>query len=297
VFPTTAALGDPVTLRLHVTGSGNFDRVDSPMLEHLDHWRTYPPTPSFKPSDSIGYTGAKTFEQPLIARVVGHQDLPALRFSYFDPAAGRYVTVSAPALAVTIAPAVGGAAPASVVAAATAVPAAARAGADAALPVAQGAAPLPELRADHRVDGRARSLVPLYLQPRFLGMPAALCFLFVGAWWRGQRRGRVAAARLSPAVARRLAGIETAARDGDSPAFFAAARAAVRDRLASRWKIPPDAVTEAVVAARLGNSRPEIHELFKLADAMLYSGATSASGNLARWTEIVRAELLRGGPP
>jgi hypothetical protein len=33
---TTAATGDPLTLRMQVSGAGNFDRVDSPMLEHVD---------------------------------------------------------------------------------------------------------------------------------------------------------------------------------------------------------------------------------------------------------------------
>ncbi|MEA3132244.1 MAG: hypothetical protein QOG17_90, partial [Gammaproteobacteria bacterium] len=33
ISSTTAAAGDPLTLRMHVTGSGNFDRVDSAMLD------------------------------------------------------------------------------------------------------------------------------------------------------------------------------------------------------------------------------------------------------------------------
>ena len=61
---TAAAAGDPLTLRLHVTGSGNFDRVDSTMLEHVEQWKTYPPKSTFKSSDALGYKGEKTFEQP-----------------------------------------------------------------------------------------------------------------------------------------------------------------------------------------------------------------------------------------
>ena len=62
-----ASAGDPLTLRLHVTGSGNFDRVDSTMLEHVEQWKTYPPKSTFKSSDALGYKGEKIFEQPLIA--------------------------------------------------------------------------------------------------------------------------------------------------------------------------------------------------------------------------------------
>jgi hypothetical protein len=300
IVPAAAALGDPLTLRLRVTGSGNFDRVDSPMLEHLEQWKTYPPTAVFKPGDAIGYTGEKTFDQPLIARATGPQSLPALSFSYYDPTMGRYVTATAPPLAVTIAPALGdAAAPASVPAppASASVSVAPRAAAGADQGAALGAnadALLPGLRADHPITGaRVSSLLPLYLRPAFLTMPAALGCLFVGAWWHERRRARGAALRAAPV--RALADIETAARSGDSATFFAAARAAVQQQLASRWQVPPESVTDTVVARRLGDTRTRILELFQIADEILYSGRSPPAADLAEWTDIVRAELLRGG--
>src|SRR3984885_284181 len=36
VSPVKAEVGDPLTLRMRVTGTGSFDRVDSSMLDHLD---------------------------------------------------------------------------------------------------------------------------------------------------------------------------------------------------------------------------------------------------------------------
>ena len=100
----TAAAGDPLTLRLHVTGSGNFDRVDSPMLEHVEQWKTYPPKSSFKSSDAIGYKGEKIFEQPIVASKPGAQTLPGLAFSYFDPTTRRYETARSSPHSVTISP-------------------------------------------------------------------------------------------------------------------------------------------------------------------------------------------------
>jgi hypothetical protein len=111
VAPAAAAAGDPLTLRMHVVGSGNFDRVDSRMLEHLDAWKTYPPKYSFKAADALGYKGEKIFEQPVIASKPGAQTLPGLTFSYFDPATRRYETARSAPLAVTIAPSVADAAP------------------------------------------------------------------------------------------------------------------------------------------------------------------------------------------
>jgi hypothetical protein len=90
ISPAAADVGDPLTLRMRVTGSGNFDRVDSAMLEHIDQWKTYPPKSTFNPSDAMGLKGEKTFEQPLIASKPGAKTLPALTFSYFDPTTRRY---------------------------------------------------------------------------------------------------------------------------------------------------------------------------------------------------------------
>jgi len=47
MFTVKADVGDPLTLRLRVIGSGNFDRVDSTMLDHVEQWKTYPPRSTF----------------------------------------------------------------------------------------------------------------------------------------------------------------------------------------------------------------------------------------------------------
>src|SRR5205085_2594686 len=90
ISPARAAAGDPLTLRLHIKGVGNFDRVGSTMFEHLDHWKTYPPKSSFNPGDALGYKGEKVFEQPLIAAQPGERTIPGLEFSYFNPDTQHY---------------------------------------------------------------------------------------------------------------------------------------------------------------------------------------------------------------
>ncbi len=50
ISPARMAVGDLLTLRLRITGVGNFDRVASTMFEHLDHWKTYPSKSSFTAS-------------------------------------------------------------------------------------------------------------------------------------------------------------------------------------------------------------------------------------------------------
>jgi hypothetical protein len=169
---TAASAGDPLTLRLHVSGSGNFDRVDSRMLEHIERWKTYPPKSMFKAADAVGYKGEKTFEQPLIASKPGGQTLPALSFSYFDPTTGRYETARSAPLSVTISPAL-----ADSMASAVQI-AAGRTGTSANQPPSG-------LRPDHlATDTVASSLVPLYLQTRFLAIPSLLTLAFAGGWLR-----------------------------------------------------------------------------------------------------------------
>ncbi len=85
VSATKSTVGDPLTLRMHVTGAGNFDRVESRMLSGDDRWKTYEPKASFNSPDPTGHRGEKIFEQPLIAPQPGTHTIPPLKFSYFDP--------------------------------------------------------------------------------------------------------------------------------------------------------------------------------------------------------------------
>jgi len=259
----TAAAGDPLTLRLHVTGSGNFDRVDSPMLEHVEQWKTYPPKSSFKSSDAIGYKGEKIFEQPIVASKPGAQTLPGLAFSYFDPATRRYETARSAPHSVTISPSVADSAP-------TPARAAARSSSG--------------LRADHLApQAFANSLVPLYLQPRFLSIPSLLTLAFAGGWLRLRRRstdpvhGASLRVRGSTKAANRVvAQLEEAARAGDAVRFVNTARSALQRTTG-------------------GNSDADggdIRQLLALADEANYSGHTPASVDFARWTQIVRRRMM-----
>jgi hypothetical protein len=289
ISSTTAAAGDPLTLRMRVTGSGNFDRVDSPMLEHVDQWKTYPPKSSFKPSDAVGYKGEKTFEQPLIASRPGAQTLPALTFSYFDPTTRRYETTRSSPLSVTISPAL-----ADSTLTAPAAPMTSSAPAN---------QPPSGLRPDHAAaETFANSLVPLYLQPRFLAFPSLLALAFAGGWFGLRRRAEVSGEpkvrerSLSKAANRVLLQMETAARSGDTALFFNSARSGLRQRLATRWQVAAELVTAAEVEERLGSDGADVGQIFALADEANYSGHEITTTDFARWTQIVRNQLTDEKP-
>jgi hypothetical protein len=280
VSPPKADVGDPLTLRMRVTGSGNFDRVDSSMLDHLDQWKTYPPKSSFNTSDPIGLSGMKTFEQPVIASKPGVQALPSLTFSYFDPDKRRYETARSASLSVSISPSLADSrtAPATPSAAAS--------------PENQYAA---GLRPDHVETSATPSLIPLYLQPKFLAVPSIIVLAFAAGWAGARRRrgvGVQASDRIVSRAAKRvLAQMQAAARAGDAALFFDSARTALQSVLGARWQLAPEEITTTEVENRVG-AENDIWELFALADEAKYAGRKIEATDFARWLRIVRRQLM-----
>lgn len=89
--PREVKVGDPVTMRMRVSGHGNFDRVTAPAMTDATGWRSYPASGSFAPEDDIATSGTKTFEMAVIPETA-QTALPEFQFSYFDPTAEKYVT-------------------------------------------------------------------------------------------------------------------------------------------------------------------------------------------------------------
>jgi len=284
----STTVGDPLTLRLHVSGAGNFDRVRSAMLGSVDDWKTYPPTATFTAADATGYRGEKVFEQAVIAREPGTKILPGLAFSYFDPDAGRYETALTPPVNVTVMADVAGKAAANSLA----------------QNVGAGTAPAvpfvsPGLRPDHADTGNSvASLVPRYFQPPFLAIPSALALAFIGAWFWLRRREQAANdgdAALQRATAQAtatwLAQMDTAAAARDIQVFFSSARSALRQALAARWQVAAQSIGLEDIDAHLGPDGNDVRQLFARADEATYSGSDEDVGDLAHWKQVVLRQL------
>jgi hypothetical protein len=276
ISPARAAAGDPVTLRLHVSGAGNFDRVDPSMFDHLDHWKTYPAKSSFTASDAVGYKGEKVFEQPMIAAQPGEQSIPGLELSYFNPSTRHYERAHTPPIQVTIA--------ASLADSSLSAPAEAQSpGGAAASQFAQG------LRPDHpQPHSSVSELRPLYLQVRFLVVPATLALILAGSWFAVRPNLARSASR---AAERALAQLDAAARRGDSAAFFDMARNALLGTFAARWQVRPDDLTSAELRSRLGTAGEDVGRLFALADEAKYSDHEPGNTDFKRWLSLIRGQL------
>jgi hypothetical protein len=277
ISPSRVAAGDPLTLHLRVRGVGNFDRVDSAMLDHLEHWKTYPPKSSFKASDAAQTHGEKVFEQPLIAEEPGEQTIPAIDFSYFNPRTQRYERAHTQPIKVMVAT--------SLADSSLGVPGESH---DPNGAFARG------LRPDHpQPRASVSELRPLYFQSSFLTVPAALALMLAAAWLAVRPEPRRVT---SKAVRRALAQLEAAARSTDSSAFFGLARGTLLQTYADRWEMSTDQITSTELKARLGAEGEEIERLFALADEAQYSHQGAHGKDLQRWLRVVRRQLAGEAP-
>lgn len=96
--PLELAAGDPVTLKVEISGQGNIDAVKPPALEGLDGFTVYDPKVEEEEKVEDGrYGGSRRFEYLLIPQRGGPQEIPPVRFAYFDPKQAEYrILQSAP---------------------------------------------------------------------------------------------------------------------------------------------------------------------------------------------------------
>jgi len=92
--PTVVKVGDPVTMKLQVAGTGNFDRMGAPALADPKGWRAYKATDKFASADKkLDVIGTKIFEIAVVPEVK-KTTMPVFNFSYFDPEKAKYFTLT-----------------------------------------------------------------------------------------------------------------------------------------------------------------------------------------------------------
>ncbi len=86
---------DAVTLTVKINGSGNIRLIRTPELKLPSDFEVYDPkaTDNVKATDN-GVSGTKTIEYLFQPRFEGDYKIPAIKFAYFNPATGTYVTKS-----------------------------------------------------------------------------------------------------------------------------------------------------------------------------------------------------------
>ncbi len=283
--PAAVRTGDPVTLRVRISGTGNFDRVSKPSVETDANWKTYNPEATFKPLDAVGFQGEKFFEQVLIPQSPDIKEIPPLVFTWFDPVQRKYNQIKSDPLPLTVTgPAI------------TTGRTLPSAPSPAVVPEA-GQPPLPtdSTLAPIQIESGPgyASLTPVFMQSWYL-QAAGTVLLLILAGIGG--RMMVLRRMKDPGYARRLSQqtaidaafneIEKALHEADTRAFLLAGKRAGQLMLADKWRLEPEAITISDIKSRSGDEFPETLKIFELSDAVSFSGH---SLNVQQLREIFKA--------
>ncbi len=103
------AANSAATYTVRLSGTGNLTFVQAPTLQLPSSFEQY----NVKTTEAIntsasGISGYRQFEYPFIARAEGEFEIPAVEFSYFDPARRQYHTLTSKGLLMEVTPAAKG---------------------------------------------------------------------------------------------------------------------------------------------------------------------------------------------
>ena len=276
-IPKTWKTGEPQQILAKLGGSGNFALMKAPDLAPPEAWKSYPGKDEFNAGDVASFAGSKTFQFSAVPSKGGEQDL-SLAFSYFDPAAGAYKTITSPTEKIQVS------------------------GKDivAIEPVATPAAKEPEkkvasLVGQHLEMSPVASLVPLVSRPDFIIMlVVSAVFGLLGIFIALLRKSREDPKRLA------IVALEKATREAlevagkcaaakDVTGWFASARLAIQQQLGALWNQPAQAITLAEITARIPDDSP-VARFFQEADRYEYS-RQSTGEILPQWRSLLEEAM------
>ncbi|MDD5129039.1 MAG: BatD family protein [Candidatus Omnitrophica bacterium] len=85
--PVEVRLGDPITLKMVISGEGNFNTVGAPKLKSETGFKVYEPQVKQE-------ANTKSFEQIIMPMSLEIKEIPVLSFNFFDTGSGEYKTVN-----------------------------------------------------------------------------------------------------------------------------------------------------------------------------------------------------------
>ena len=296
VRPRELKVGEPVTVSLRLQGAGNIAAVLPPAYRDSDGFKAYEARQVGDTPDSAAESGTKTFEQVVMPRTDALKELPALQFSFFDPAASQYRTVTAGPFPLVVHPSENGAN-----ALLLQVPGQSG-GSGHALVLGSDLVYLKPAPARWRNDPASRVRIPLLISLH-AAAPLALAGLFLANRRRNRLATDIALARRQKAPRSARASLrkaEAALKESGAPAaVFAALAAAAADYFGHRLNLPPGAVEAARILDRLqaagldAAALEKWREFFALSDQIRYASAGALSrAALQDWIAAL-ASLLR----
>ena len=268
--PTTLTVGDPITVRVQISGSGALDAITLPTQDTWNNFKTYPPTTKLETTDQLGFQGTKTFEQIVSPLNSDVQELPPFTFSFFNPNDGQYHTLTQPATPLTVHSAGASALPT--------IAGGKNSSADNTAPL-QDILPIKE-----NLGALETKTVPLVARPEFLALQSLpLIAIFAAFVWRKRADNLANNPRLrrQRAVAQLVNGglgdLNKFAAEKKSNEFFAMLFRLLQEQLGERLDCPATSITEADVDKRLiyigatPITLESLRELFQLCNQARYA--------------------------
>lgn len=272
--PTNLNVGDPITVRVTLTGLGSLEPVSLPEQAAWREFKAYPPTSKITLSDPLGLSGSKTFEQVIAPQNADIKEVTPVVFSFFDSKQRKYRTLTGPAIPLIVRPS-----------AATPQPTIfSSAPANAQPPVARSIVHIKQ-------DPGLMSIVqpPLIQRPWFIAVNALAPALWLAARVRRRqleslannprRRRQLEVSRLVRAGLGELRE-HAAARKSDE--FFAAVFRLLQEQIGERLDLPGASITEEVLDQGLNSaglateSRQLLHSLFQACNQARYAPVRSS---------------------
>jgi hypothetical protein len=289
--PTNVSVGDPVTLRVQISGRGALDNVTLPNQSDWRNFKIFTPTSKTDLSDSLGNEGTKTFEEIVTPQNASVHELPAFSFSYFNPDDGTYHVLTQPATPLVVTSV--GATPLPTIAPTKSAP-------------AENQAPQDIVSIRQNLGTLAQAGTPLIMRPAFLALQSLPVIAFFAALaWRKRADNLANNPRLrrqravTQLIISGLDDLKKFAAENKSDEFFAMLFRLLQEQLGERLDCPAISVTEADVDNRLIllGAKPEtlesLRELFQACNQARYAPVQSShelSALAARFKKTV-AEL------
>jgi hypothetical protein len=291
VGPTNLTVGDPVTVRVQISGQGALDAVTLPAQNSWHNFKTFAPTSKLATSDKFGFQGTKTFEQIVSPQNSDVHELPPLSFSFFNPDDGKYHTLTKPAVPLVVHSA--GTMPMPVIAA------------------NKNSAPENQTPADilpikENLGTIETKTVPLVARPIFLAAQSLPVLAFLAAFiWRKRAdslannprlRRKIAVEKLIQAG---IADLRKFAAENNPEEFFTTLFRLLQEQLGERLDCPATAITENVVEENSilrgapETTRTDLRELFQFCNQARYAPVrgTAELNSVAAQFEKTVAEL------
>ena len=277
VGPTNVAVGDPITVRIQLSGQGPFDTLALPEQPGWHDFKTYPPTTKIDTTgDPLGIRGSKTFEQVVVPQNAEIKELPPVSFSFFDPEGKSYRTLSGQAMKLVVRPS--GVAPAPTVAAAN------RGQPEELPPPTQDIVPIKT-----RWGTLAQGGAVLVHQPWFLALQSVPVLALLSGVVLRKRAENLAnnprrrrQRQVAQVIHDGLQELSRLASENKSDDFFATLFRLLQEQLGERLDSPASSITEAVIDEHLkpkGVSETllsQVQELFQTCNLARYAPIKSS---------------------